>query len=1192
MYFWVTMLTSILTNFLHVTQSIKVNGVTDDALRLYLFPHPLTHHATAWFNRLPRNSINTFEQMAKMFLGKYFSPSMVTKLKNEITNFRQRPDESLFEAWERYKLSIDRCPNNNMLPATQIDTFYNRLTLRHRDTINAAAALKAEMVEINKNLMKVLQINQQVKAVTPSCETCGGPHFYNDYPPTVGQTQNVCAAGAYQGAPVSVPKPNPKPSIPYPSRLHDQKLRDKTNEQKYKFFKIFKDLDLNISFADALILMPKFGPTIKSLLTNKDKMYELARAPLNEHCSAVILKKLPEKLGDPGKFLIPCDFSGMDECLALADLGASINLMSLSVWNKLSLPELTLTLMTLELADRLISRLIGVAEDVFVKVGKFHFPVDFVVVDFDADPQVPLIPRRSILKTGGALIDVYAGELTLRVNNEALTFNLDQTSRYSANYNDMMANRTDVIDMACEEYSQEVLGFSDGIASVNPTPYYDLIVSTSSPTLFLSRIVIFFSRKSMLSSLLKMILLHRKLITLITTRRGTFFFLKHFLMMIHHYPLLLKECICLKFEKNLKFVKLKMINLQLMSLPRLNSRTYLLISNTHFWRILMEDDFEPTVQRQRRVNPNIHEVIKKEVLKLLDAGLIHSISDSPCVSPIHCVSKKGGFTVVENEENKLILTRLVRGWRVCIDYRMLNEATRKDHFPLPFMDQMLERLARNEYYCFLDGFSGYFQIPIDPKDQEKTTFTCPYGMFAYQVFMDDFLVFGNSFETCLSHLDKMLQHCEDTNLCLNLEKSHFIVKEGIVLGHKISKNRIDVDKAKVDVIAKLPHPTTVKGAVLGKRKTKHFKPIHYASKTMTDAQAHYTTTKKELLAVVISFGMTPSCSKSGRIKSSGGVFTARKPLIFSRLATMEPPGDTKARTTSPKRCLTPVFIGSQSTVMPTTWLNHVTLVNSIDFMGLLPTSRGNKYILVAIDYLSKWVEAKTLPINDAQVVCKFLKSLFARFGTPRAIISDRGTHFCNDQFAKVMLKYDVTHRLATAYHPQTSGQVEVSNRGLKRILERNVGKNRISWSDKLDDALWAFCTVSKHPSGVLLTSSCDHLKFQLNELNEIRDQAYENSLIYKEKTKRIHDSNIKDRVFNVGDRVLLFNSRLKIFSGKLKTRWSGPFTITQVFPYGIVELSQTNGPNFKVNGHRLKHYFGEDIPKMVVLDFQTFPKDQ
>nr|GEU55477.1 reverse transcriptase domain-containing protein [Tanacetum cinerariifolium] len=235
-----------LDKFLHVTQSINVNGVTDDALRLYLFPHFMKHHATTWFDRLPRNSINTFEQMAKMFLEKYFPPSMVTKLRNEITNFHQ--------------------------------------------------PLKAEMAEINKNLMRVLQVNQQVKVVTPNCETCGGPHSFNDCPATVSQTQNVYATGAYQGGNSYQPQ---------------------------------------------------------------DKLSELARTPLNEHYSAVLLKKFLEKLGDPDKFLIRCDFPGMAECLALSDLGASINLMPLSVWNKLSLPEVYPTCMTLELVDRLISHPFG-----------------------------------------------------------------------------------------------------------------------------------------------------------------------------------------------------------------------------------------------------------------------------------------------------------------------------------------------------------------------------------------------------------------------------------------------------------------------------------------------------------------------------------------------------------------------------------------------------------------------------------------------------------------------------------------------------------------------------------------------------------------------------------------------------------------------------------------------------------------
>nr|GFA42973.1 reverse transcriptase domain-containing protein [Tanacetum cinerariifolium] len=250
-----------------------------------------------------------------------------------------------------------------------------------------------------------------------------------------------------------------------------------------KFFQIIQDLHFDISFADALLLMSKFASTINSLLTNKDKLFELAKIPLNENFSAMLLKKLPENLRDPRKFLIPCDFPRMDVCHALVDLGASINLMPFSIWKKLSLPKLTPTRMTLELADRSITRPKGFAEDVFVKVGKFYFPTDFVVGDFKADPRGPLILGRSFLRTGRALFDVYGEEITLWVNDEAITFNLNHTTRYSSTYDDLSVKRTDIIDVAREEYAQEILGFSNNTLGENPTSTSEPILSDSSPSL-------------------------------------------------------------------------------------------------------------------------------------------------------------------------------------------------------------------------------------------------------------------------------------------------------------------------------------------------------------------------------------------------------------------------------------------------------------------------------------------------------------------------------------------------------------------------------------------------------------------------------------------------------------------------------------------------------------------------------------
>nr|GEW88725.1 reverse transcriptase domain-containing protein [Tanacetum cinerariifolium] len=664
------------------------------------------------------------------------------------------------------------------------------------------AALKAEMAEINKNLMRVLQpllaklrtymLREPTKVVPTNPK--GASHGQN--PPPAYQAPAYQALG-YQ-APVH------QPHIPQPQvvttneftnfmKANDYILKNmQTNmtsltnsnlKLKYMFGQFMK---MNTASSSGSRTLPSNTITnpkeeLKDITTHSRTAYQgptvptsssflppiLARTPLNKHCSVVLFKKLPEKLGDPGKFLISYDFPRMAECLALADLGASINLMPLSVWNKLSLPKITPTLMTLELADRSISRSIGVVEDVYVKVGKFHFPADFVVVDFDADPRVPLILRRSFLKTGRALIDVFERELTLHVGKEAITLNLSQTSRYSANYDDITANRIDVLDMACEEYSQEVLGFSDMIAKVDA--FLALEDDATSPEVDQS----YFDPE------------------------GDILLLEAFLNDDPSLPPLNQENYLPQDRKELKICEAKTDKSSIDDPPEVELKDL----PPHLEYAFLEGDDKLPVIIAKDLSAEEKTALITEVLKLLDAELIYPIFDSP--------------------------------W--------FNEATRKDHFHLPFMDQMLERQARNEYYCFLDGFSGYFQILIDPKDQEKITFTCLYEKFAYrhmpfglcnapgtfqrcmmaifhnmiektmEVFVDDFSVFRNSFQTCLSHLERMLKLCEDTNLCLNWEKSHFMVKDSIVFGHKISRNGIEVDKAKVDVIAKLPHPTTIKG---------------------------------------------------------------------------------------------------------------------------------------------------------------------------------------------------------------------------------------------------------------------------------------------------------------------------------------------------------------------------------------------
>nr|GEV85608.1 DNA-directed DNA polymerase [Tanacetum cinerariifolium] len=1167
-----------ISNFKRMTATLKYKDVPNDAIMLMLFPYSLEGAARIWYEKEPPNSILTWDDLVNKFVNQFFPPSKTTHLKNEISRFTQRFEETFGEACDRFKEMLRACPHHEFLELTQIDTFFNGLYEQDQDSLNAAAGgnllnkTTREALKIIKNKSKVRYsrsksnvsrvitnsrdnvsktddgidkladqisnlveiVNKQVitpasaKAVEKTCVTCGGAHAYYDCIATDSNQPSVCAAtGSYNQAsppnrashqilppgftPVqnnpnsmgnqinvlmgdfnkreenlrrnlnndmrsilgsffqnqastsgTLPSntvPNLKgemkavttrsglayegPSIPTNSPLEkivEQNTEETTNKEHFNCpgsTAQVQPLVVLISILEPNVSRNQPRPTIPypSRLNDQKlhKLFELAKVPLNENCSAMLLKKLSEKLGDPSKFLIPCDFPGME--------------------------------MTLELADMSITHPKGVAEDVFVKLGKFHFPTDFVVVDFEADPRVPLILRRSFLRTGRALIDVYGEEITLRGDILFLEKLLNEDPF-----------QLPPMDLKLAEEAKAK-------SSVEEPPELEL--------------------KELPSHL-------------------EYAFLED----SNKLPVII--------AKDLKDVE--------------------------------KEDYKPAVQSQRRVNPKIHDVIKKEVIKLLDAGMIYLISDSPWVSPIHCVPKKGGMTVVANENNELIPTWLVTGWRVCIDYRKLNDATRKDHFPLPFMDQMLERLAGNELYCFLDGFSGYFQIPIDHQDQEKTTFTCPYGTFAYrrmpfglcnapgtfqrcmmsifhdiiektmEVFMDDFLVFRDSFSSCLTNLDMMLKRCKETNLVLNWEKCHFMCREGIVLGHKISKSgHAGFYRRFIQDFSKIARPMTH----LLEKET----PFMF-SKECLDA---FNTLKKKLTKAPIlvvpdwNLPFELMCDASDFAIGAITRYCVHGQEAFDILKAFHegPTGGHHGVNLTAKK----VFDAetkkiSQRDEMPQNAIQVCEIFDvwGIDFMRPFLSSKGNKYILVVVDYLSKWVEAKALPTNDARVIVKFLKSLFSRF----------------------------------AYHPQKSGQVKVSNRGLKQILERTVGENRASWSDKLDDALWAFHTAFKTPIGrtpyKLVYGKLCHLLIEL------------------EHTAYWALKHVNFDLKTAGDHRKLQLNELR----KLKTRWSGPFTITQVFLYGTIELSQPNGPNFKVNGHLVKHYFRGFNPTMIEVSRVRF----
>nr|GEY65333.1 reverse transcriptase domain-containing protein [Tanacetum cinerariifolium] len=859
--------------FNKITSTMRVPNVPNSTIKLMLFPFSQEGATRIWLEKEPPRSILTWDDLVSKFINQFFPPLKTTNLRNEITRFQQRFDESFSEAWDRFNDLLRACPHHGFSELHQLDTFYNALNVNDQDSLNSATSGNfldkmpsdcLKIIESNpkfvnheprQSLPKALLLGKKnqssapapsltpapVKAVKPNCVTCGGTHSYQNCPATSGNVyqdniqeyvSQAASANYSQGntgfRPQMVANQIRPPGFP-PVQTHQN------NQNNFNRGNNFNQ-NRGGNFNQGQLHRPQVNqppayqaPAYQAPIPQTQSVSQTDFERYVKANDAVLRNTQRQGQSTQNQCQnIQNQYQNMQNQLAnLTDMMSkfmSSNTASSSgsgTLPGLSLSELTPTCMTLELADRSVSKPIGIAKDVLVKVGVFHFPADFVVVDFETDPRVPLILGRCFLKTGRALIDEHKGELTLHIGNEAITYNLDQTLRYSANYDQMTANKIDVTDEACKEYSQEVLTFSDVTTSGSPTPSNDPIVSTTSPTLTLfgdSDFLLFEEADAFLCLEDDPDL--PEFDPSYYDPEGDILLLEAILNSEPSPLLPNHEQDMPSFKNELKAYEANTIKSSVDEPPEVKLKDL----PPHLEYAFLEGDNKlPVIIAKELRDEEKSALIKvlkshkraiawklsdiQEVKKLLDAGLIYPISDSPWVSLVHCVPKKGGFTVVENEENELIPTRLVTRWRgtSTVVFSMVSLGIFK--FPLTLV------IRRR-----LHSPAHMGRLPIVACLSACAMHRARFKGDTPFIFSKDCI---KAFQTLKKKLTKapiLIALNWDLPFELMCDASDFAI-----------------------------------GAVLGQLHEKHFRHIHYACKTLTDAESNYTTTEKEMLAVVYAF---------------------------------------------------------------------------------------------------------------------------------------------------------------------------------------------------------------------------------------------------------------------------------------------------------------------------------------------------